>query len=250
MEVILKFARVNPWAGIAKYKNCYDYIGTYWTRSGNRYTGLTEEDARRLEKEMGYEEGHLAPTSHFWKTYSIRIGAKDVYLHTEKPEDELAYLFLKNHKRVALGLSNIKPQNDYVLVNSEAEAEAKNKFNRVKREAIAEFNKMSLEEMRKCLRIYGNRADNISNELVENKLFELIEKDPNKFFLIWVNNKNKETQYILDTAISKNVIRKSKNLYYYGTDVIGRSNDDAISFLNNKANQEIKLAILNEIDAK
>lgn len=250
MEVILKFARVNPWAGIAKYKNCYDYIGTYWTRSGNRYTGLTEEDARRLEKEMGYEEGHLAPTSPFWKTYSIKIGAKDVYLHTEKPEDELAYLFLKNHKRVALGLSNIKPQNDYVLVNSEAEAEAKNKINRVKREAIAEFNKMSLEEMRKCLRIYGNRADNISNELVENKLFELIEKDPNKFFLIWVNNKNKETQYILDTAISKNIIRKSKNIYYYGTDVIGRSNDDAISFLNNKANQEIKLAILNEIDAK
>lgn len=250
MEVILKFARVNPWAGIAKYKNCYDYIGTYWTRSGNRYTGLTEEDARRLEKEMGYEEGHLAPTSTFWKTYSIRIGAKDVYLHTEKPEDELAYLFLKNHKRVALGLSNIKPQNDYVLVNSEAEAEAKNKINRVKREAITEFNKMSLEEMRKCLRIYGNRADNISNELVENKLFELIEKDPNKFFLIWVNNKNKETQYILDTAISKNIIRKSKNIYYYGTDVIGRSNDDAISFLNNKANQEIKLAILNEIDAK
>ena len=250
MEVILKFARVNPWAGIAKYKNCYDYIGTYWTRSGNRYTGLTEEDARRLEKEMGYEEGHLAPTSTFWKTYSIRIGAKDVYLHTEKPEDELAYLFLKNHKRVALGLSNIKPQNDYVLVNSEAEAEAKNKINRVKREAITEFNKMSLEEMRKCLRIYGNRADNISNELVENKLFELIEKDPNKFFLIWVNNKNKETQYILDTAIGKNIIRKSKNIYYYGTDVIGRSNDDAISFLNNKANQEIKLAILNEIDAK
>lgn len=250
MEVVLKFARVNPWAGIAKYKNCYDYIGTYWTRSGNRYTGLTEEDARRLEKEMGYEEGHLAPTSTFWKTYSIRIGAKDVYLHTEKPEDELAYLFLKGHKRVALGLSNIKPQNDYVLVNSEAEAEAKNKINRVKREAVTEFNKMSLEEMRKCLRIYGNRADNISNELVENKLFELIEKDPNKFFLIWVNNKNKETQYILDTAIGKNIIRKSKNIYYYGTDVIGRSNDDVISFLNNKANQEIKLAILNEIDAK
>lgn len=250
MEVILRFARVNPWAGIAKYKNCYDYIGTYWTRSGNRYTGLTEEDARRLEKEMGYEEGHLAPTSTFWKTYSIRIGAKDVYLHTEKPEDELAYLFLKNHKRVALGLSNIKPQNDYVLVNSEAEAEAKNKINRVKREAITEFNKMSLEEMRKCLRIYGNRADNISNELVENKLFELIEKDPNKFFLIWVNNKNKETQYILDTAISKNIIRKSKNIYYYGTDVIGRSNDDAISFLNNKANQEIKMSILDQIETR
>lgn len=67
MEVVLKFARVNPWAGIAKYKNCYDYIGTYWTRAGNIHTGLSEEDARRLEKAMGYEEGHLAPTSSFGK---------------------------------------------------------------------------------------------------------------------------------------------------------------------------------------
>lgn len=250
MEVVLKFARVNPWAGIAKYKNCYDYIGTYWTRAGNIHTGLSEEDARRLEKVMGYEEGYLAPTSSFWKTYSVRLGAKDTFLHTEKPEDELAYLFLKNHKRVATGLSNIRPQHDYVLVNTDAEAEAANKLNKIKREAFAEFNKMSLEEMRKCLRIYGHKSDNISNELVESKLFELIEKDPRKFFLLWIDNKNKDIQYILETAISKNVIRKSKNVYYYGTDVIGRSQDDAISFLNEKANQDIKMAIMQEIESK
>lgn len=250
MEVELKFARVNPWAGIAKYKNCYDYIGPYFTRSGNIYTGLTEEDARRLEKAMGYEEGHLSPMSPYWKTYTVRLGAKPTILHTERPEDELAYLFLKSHKRVAIGLSNLRPHHDYVLVNSDAEAEAANKLNKVKREAFAEFNKMSLEDMRKCLRIYGHKADNISNELVESKLFELIEKDPNKYFLIWVNNKNKETQYILETAISKNIIRKSKNVYYYGTDVIGRSQDDAISFLNDKSQQEIKLAILSEIEGK
>lgn len=171
-------------------------------------------------------------------------------MHTEKPEDELAYLFLKNHKRVATGLSNIRPQHDYVLVNTDAEAEAANKLNKIKREAFAEFNKMSLEEMRKCLRIYGHKSDNISNELVESKLFELIEKDPRKFFLLWIDNKNKDTQYILETAISKNVIRKSKNVYYYGTDVIGRSQDDAISFLNEKANQDIKISILEQIDAK
>ena len=94
MEVELKFARVNPWAGIAKYKNCYDYIGPNFTRSGNIYTGLTEEDARRLEKAIGFEEGKLSPSSLYWKTYSVRLGAKPLYLHTERPEDELAYLFL------------------------------------------------------------------------------------------------------------------------------------------------------------
>lgn len=250
MDIILKFARTNPWAGIAKYKNCKDYISTYWTRSGNRYTGLTPEDARRLEKEMGYEEGHLSPQSGFWKTYAIGLSARDKVLHTERPEDELAYLFLKGHKRVANGINNLKPTHDYVLVNKEIEAEEANKRNKAKREAFSEFNKMSIEEMRKCLRLYGHKTDNISNELVESSLFDLIENDPDKFFLIWVNNKVRDTQYIIEAAISKNVIRKSKNIYYYGTDIIGRSLEDAIASLNDKKNQDIKMTILQEIESK
>lgn len=250
MEVILRFARNNPWAGIAKYKDCKDYISTYWTRSGNIYTGLTPDDARRLEKAMGYEEGHLSPQSPFWKRYAIALGARDTVLHTEKPEDELAYLFLKNHKRVANGLANLKPQHDYVLVNKEAEAEEANRRNKVKRSAYAEFNKMSLEEMRKCLRLYGRKTDNISNELVESSLFDLIDKDPNKFFLLWVNNKTREIQWLIEAAVSKNILRKAKTTYFYGTDVIGKSLDDAISYLNDKKNQDIKLVLLDAVESK
>lgn len=250
MEVLLKFARINPWAGIAKYKDCKEYIGSYWTRSGNKYTGLTQEQARELEKKIGYEEGHLSPQSDFWKRYAIAVGAKGETLHTERPEDELAYLFLRGHKRVADGLSKIKPTHDFVLVNQEFEAEESNRLNKVKREAYAEFNKMSIEDMRKCLRLYGQKSENISNELIESRLFELIERDPNKYFLLWINNKNKDTQYLIEAAISKNVIRKSKNVYYYGTDVIGRSLEDAISMLNDKNNQDVKMAIMQETEAK
>src|SRR5699024_6643526 len=159
MEATLRFIRTNPWVGISKFKNCGDYIGPYWTRSGNRYTGLTEEDARRLEKAIGYPEGHLAPYSPFWATYSVKLGNKYLYIHTEKPEDELKYLFLKNHKRVAFGTSNITPSTDYLLSNSQAEAEENNKKFKVKREAYSAFTKMSLEEMRKCLRLYGIKSD-------------------------------------------------------------------------------------------
>lgn len=250
MEATLRFIRTNPWVGISKFKNCGDYIGPYWTRSGNRYTGLTEEDARRLEKAIGYPEGHLAPYSPFWATYSVKLGNKDLYIHTEKPEDELKYLFLKSHKRVAFGTSNITPSTDYLLSNSQAEAEENNKKFKVKREAYSEFTKMSLEEMRKCLRLYGIKSDSISNELVESKLNELIENDPQRYLLLWVNNKNKETQYLIEEAISKNVIRKNKNMYYYGTDVIGRSMDEAVLMLDDKKNQDIRLAIMQEIESK
>ena len=52
MEVIVRIVKVNPWTGLTKWPTTFDYVGPYWTRTGNIYTGLSEEDARRLEKEL------------------------------------------------------------------------------------------------------------------------------------------------------------------------------------------------------
>ena len=250
MEVILRFKTKDPWAGITKYKNCYDYIAPYWTRSGNKYTGLTEDEAKRLEKEIGYAEGTLSPYSDYWNTFAIKITTKEIILHTERAYDELQYLFLKGHKRVANGINNVKPNNDYILINKDSEAEEANRLNKVKRQAIVEFNKLSLDDMRKALRLYAFKSDSMSNELVESKLFELVEKDPNKFFLIWVNNKSKNTQFIIESAVAKNVIRKSRNIFYYGSDIIGNSMEDAIAYLDDKKNQDLKMVIMQEIESK
>ena len=104
--------------------------------------------------------------------------------------------------------------------------------------------------MRKCLRLYGHKSDTYSNELVESKLFETVENNPDRFFTVWVNNKTKDTQYLLETAVSKNIIRKNRTNYMYGTDMIGNTIDDAIVYLDNKKNQDIRLTIMSEIDAK
>ena len=132
----------------------------------------------------------------------------------------------------------------------ESEAEEANRLNKVKRQAIIEFNKMSLEDMRKALRLYGYKGETMSSELVESKLFELVEKDPNRFFMIWVNNKSRNTQFLIEAAIAKNIIRKSRNIYYYGTDIIGNSLEDAVSHLDDKNNQDLKLTILQETESK
>lgn len=250
MEVIVRILKSNPWTGIVKWSTTYDYIGSYWTRSGNRYTGLADEDARRLEKEIGYEEGHLSPYSEFWTTFAIKVGRKDLILHTENPYDELQYLFLKKHKNVADGVKNILPSSDYVLVNKDAEAEQANKINKIKREAYREMDKMSIEDMRKCLRVFGIKSDNISNELVEAKLGEEIEKNPQRFISRWVENKNREITFVIEEAISKNIIRKNRAQYYFGTDLIGNGLDDVIAYLNDKKNSDIKAAILGEIKSK
>lgn len=250
MEVIVRILRVNPWTGVTKWPNTFDYVGPYYTRSGSIYTGLTQEDARRLEKELGLEEGTLNPTSDYWTTFAVRLGAKDLILNTERPLDELQYLFLKNHKRVALGMSNVNPSKDYVLINSDAEAEQANKRNKTKREAYVELDKMSIEDMRKCLRLYGMKSDTMSNELVEAKLTEQIEKSPEAFLLKWVNNPNKEMNYLVEEAIAKNIIRKNRTQYFFGTDMIGNGLDDVIDYLKDKKNQDILLAIKAEVKTK
>lgn len=250
MEVIVRIIKVNPWTNMTKWSNCYDYVGSYWMRSGNLYTGLSAEDASRLEKAIGYPEGHLRQQSDFWNTFAIKLGRKDLVLNTDKPEDELKYLFLKKHKRVADGLSKVTPGTDYVLINKDAEAEQRNVINKVKREAYRELDKMSIESMRKCLRLYGIKSDTMSNELVEAKMSEQIEISPEKFMLKWVNNPNKEINYVIEEAVAKNIIRKNRTQYFFGTDMIGNGVDDVAAYLNDKKNQDIKLAILNEIKSK
>lgn len=249
MEVRLAYIRKDPWSGISKYEGCANQIGTYWTRSRMRYTGLTEDKARELETKLGYPANHLAPYSEFWTTYAIRVPAKGLLINTESPLDELMYFFLKNHKRVADGTSKMTSSTDYILTNQNIEAEEANKKNKVKREAILEYGKLSITDMRKVLRLLGEKSDNISQDLVESKLFETIEKDPQKFLDVWVNNESKETEWLLTEAIAKNVIRRNKNVYYYGTDIIGSSKMDAIASLDDKNNQDIRLVIMNAIQA-
>ena len=104
--------------------------------------------------------------------------------------------------------------------------------------------------MRKALRIMGVKSDNMSNELVESTLFNLVDKQPKKFFEKWVNNKQKETEFILETAIAKGVIRKDRTQYYYGSEMFADTLDQAIAYLDNKKNQDLKLSIINQIENK
>ena len=250
MVVELKIKKKNPWIGLVKYKNCFDYIAPYFTRSGSIYTGLTPEDERYFEKALGYEEGHLAKTSDFWTTFCVKVGTRTLLLDDSIPRQAMIIKFLSGHKRVATSLDRLDAGKDYLLINREAEAVEQNKQNKMRRDAIKEFDKLSLEEMRQCLRLFGMSADRMSNELVESTLFNMIDKQPKRFFEKWVNNKQKETEYLLEQAIAKGVIRKDKTHYFYGTDMFADTLQDAIAYLDNKKNQDLKLAIINETNNK
>lgn len=246
-KVIVRAISRNKWAGTTFYKNCATYLSPYFTRSGSIYTGIPAEDVETRKRLEAALQQDLSPTSNFWTTYFIRIGVKDVYLDPSTPRGELDYLFLRNHKRVAKSMKEIQPSHDFVLIDENAEAEITNTYNRAKIKALIEYNKMTVGERKRCLRIYGYNPDSVSDEVVENRLLEFVEKDPTKFMEVWVNNKSRDTEYLIKQAIAKGIIARNKSIYKYGQDTIGRGLDEAVNFMDDPLNQEVKLAILKEI---
>ena len=178
-KVVLRQIGRNKWAGITKYKNCFTYLGPYFTRTGGIYTGLSSEDIKRLSELLGQD---LSQTSAYWHNYFIKIGNNDVYIDPSTPKGELDYLFLKSHKRVAQSLDKISPSHDFVLIDANEEAKVISEFNKNRRQALKEFDKLSPQDKRRALRIYGYNPESSSDEVVENRLMDLIEKDPKKFF--------------------------------------------------------------------
>lgn len=247
MKVTIEPISANVWSNIIHYKNCYTDISTFFLNNGRKYTGLNKADEKRLSEELNLD---LKSNSDFWNTFFIRMSDKPIILDMEDPMDELKILFLKGHKLVAASVQEKKATAKFVIVNEEAEAKEKNKRFKVKRNAIVAFNKLSSTDITKVLRLYGYKSDSVGNEQSESKLYEIVEEDPAKFLNIWVDNKNRETQFLIEFAISKNIIRKNKNAYYYGTEIIGHSLEDTIAFLEDKKNQDLKLVILNETNVK
>ena len=249
MQVILRPIGWNKWSGILKYKNCFDDLGPYLTRSGAMYTGLTMEDEKRLGSLLGLDLSRSS-TNPFWVNFRIRTSVNEIILDTADPLDELKYLFCKGHKRVKGSLLEQKATADFVLINRDEEAKVENSFNRIKRDAVKEFDKLTPTEIRKALRLFGYNAESMSSEVAENRLYTFVEANPNKFMDRWVNNKSREIEALIEIAISKNIIRRNKNIYKYGSEIIGNSLEDAVNFLMSPNNQDIRLAVMNACETK
>jgi len=250
MIVLLRPIGARNWSGLkpgGKYRNCYEDIAPYWTRSGRIYTGLTKTDEIRLGEDLGED---LNANSDFWKNFYIRTAGKDLYLDLEDSMNELKWLFLKGHKRVKASLSDQKATANFVLINKDEEAKRDNVYNKIRRSAIKSFDDLSPDDMRKCLRIYGHNGDTLSNEVAENRLFEIVEGNPQAFLDRWVNNKQRETEFIIEQAISKNIIRRNKSIYKYGTEVIGHTLQETAEYLDTPRNQDIKIVIMKQIETK
>lgn len=247
--VTIKPIKRPTWNGFMRFKNTKDSLSPMHDYTGTIVTGLDREQQERLGKIL---QKDLSPASTFWYEYRVIMIDKDKVLNLENPEHELAYLFLKADKRVANSQEEYDkgefPYARYVIYDEEKAAVEKNKEFTVKRKATTEFNKLSLEQMIDILKLYPGFINLTSNkpDVIESTLFELLEKDPEKFLNL-SSDKKLDMKVFLKDLVNNKILRKNRSAFYYGEDILGHDEESTISFLDDPQHQALKIEFTEQL---
>lgn len=247
IKLVEKTGGLSVFNGFVRYKNTKDYITPYYNSSGIVYTGLTPEDEVRLGKELGQD---LTQRSPFWHDYKVVMTDKELELNTNYAEGELAYLFLSNgHNRIANSITDptigIK---DYYIVDENKEAEVVNNKATVKIKANKLFAGLSTENKKDILKLYPGftNIDTVSSEIVDAKLYGLLEADPTRF-IGHAEDKKRDSKLLLKDLVQAGIFRKNKSSFYYGEDFIGHDEESAVTYLDDPARQELKVDLMSQL---
>lgn len=253
----LELVKRRKWGGFVKYPNCGTTLVPGVSRTGHYTTGLSEADVERLSAATGMSKQALLPPTgsddkigSYWRNFAVKVTTKGVDIDTEDPFGELLYLFCKSSSYVADGTDNITNGHDCVLLDVDKESVIKNQKNRTKRKAMLALNEMSIDHMRNALRVIGVSVRGLTDEMVEARLGDEIERNPDRFISMWVDNENKDTIIFIEKGLAQNQLRVKDGIYYYGTDKIGNSLDAAVKWAKDPKNKIVVDAINREINKK
>jgi len=250
-QVTVKPIKKHGWLpddhdGSLRYSRCFERLTVQATKgSGVLNTGLTEDDEIRLENKMNMSPGTLSRyNADYWTMFRVDVPKEGTILDLAFPEDELKYLVLKAHQRVANSEMERfdSPFAEYVMTSEEQEAKVENKKSKLKRKAYKVFSNMSTTEMKDVLKVMGKRAgDDASVDFVESQLDKIVTDDPQNF-LTTVEDPTFAMRAFIDDCISARVLVKNGTKYQLpGGDVVGYALEQTIEYLQNPSNQEVYL---------
>lgn len=235
--------------GFVRYKNTKDYITPYYTKSGVIYTGLTEDEAKYFGEKL---QKDLNPLSDFWHSFSIIMTDKVKELDLSNVTHQLEYKFLQNHVRIASDPTdpNIGIK-DYVILDENKEAEVINKRSSAKRKANQLFDKLSTDNKKDILRLYPGftSMDTVSSEIIDARLYEKLEENPEKF-IAHAEDKKRDMKVMLKDLVATELLRKNKSSYYYGEDFLGHDEESTIEYLSHPDHQALKIDLIKQLEAK
>ena len=220
---------------------------------------LNKDEQEYLEKEMGLETGSLAPgarKNNFWREFKVTLDKKGKMLDLSDPEDFLSWKVLQASNTVANSKEGINVMiHDFYMVTEEEERESDNRLAERYEKASHLFTKInkSDKKMISVLRLLGKRGipAEASTKWLKAELVKVIEQKEKikgipsmDDFIKVAEDPNFDTKVFLLDAIELGEVHIEGTTYKLRAgDVIGYDQEQAISFINDPKNQNVKFLI-------
>ena len=217
-----------------------------------------EEEKKYMQGVLDVNPDHVDWPKHsklFWAELTIPVGFTGVELEVGTNEDGspisimdyIKYNFALKHPHVALTKEEMNKEFNkrFYIQDLTREDKVKNNSIKLKKDADKEFIKVSsnLNNMKRILRIMSNsNPDRMTDDQVENALYEIKNKEPKKFIKIAID-KNLEIKAEIEEMVSAGVLRKIGNQVIFIDEVLGDTTDDTVVYLKDKKNSG-KLTLL------
>ena len=218
----------------------------------------TKEEKRYMEGILDVNPEHNDWPKHskqFWAEMTIPIGFTGVELEIGMDDEEnpisimdyIKYRFALKHPHVAMTKEEMDSnfEKKFYIQDLTRDDKVKNNKIQLRKDADREFIKISANEksMARVLRLMSSaNPDRLTQDQIENSLYELKNENPKKFIRI-VTDKNLELKSEIEEMVSAAVLRRIGNQVIFIDETLGDTLDDAIVFLKDKKNSG-KLSIL------
>ena len=225
--------------------------------SGSLISFLSLDEQAYLEKYLALDDGELNPNNKvgYLRTFEVKIGKEGIGLDLSSPEDYLKYKVLLSYTDIVspdIFSTPTKLSYKYEVVREKDVNKKVSTRVNYNRDAYMLFGKMedSREQLAGAYRVItGKRisADSKIDWLI-GQVGQLIEADAKRFVEV-IKDDLYQDKLFLELAIDNGQIVKTKGLYYtedgIELSVAGEKPTliNAIQFLNNIENQDLKLVI-------
>jgi hypothetical protein len=239
----IKQLRVDPLIKLKKFDGSYTMIGPGLDASGSPSTGLYEDfktpggskalskgTRRQMEALLEVEEGYLKPRSAFWTTFSVRMDSEILELDLSDDMSLLKYFFLNGQNIVSDGFAEAELNADgqYLIFSEDQEAKIRVSGRRSLKKAYALSDNLDIETKVQILSVFGINADASKPNVIEDKIDEKIEEDPEKFLKL-ANDENLIYRSLFSKCLDKGIITAKEGTFYHGEVELGYDRETSVA---------------------
>ena len=210
-----------------------------------------EEEKKFMTGYLDVSPDHMEWPKHskeFWSNLTIPVGFTGVELeigvdandNPVKIDDFIKYRFALKHPHVALTKDEMDKDfgKRFYIQDLTRDDKVKNNKIQLRKDADKEFIKISAnsKNMKRVLRLIASvNPDRLTDDQVENQLYEIKDKNPQKFLKI-ATDRNLELKAEIEEMVTAGVLRKIGNQIIFIDDIIGETLDNSVVYLRDKKN--------------